>query len=60
VPYNAYFLGGSDPELSIMPSSGELMPAGGKGTLLKVSFRPTKYGKIHQGKLIVQVMNTVF
>ena len=55
VPYNAYFVAGSDRELSVSPQNGELMPAGTKGSLIKVDFLPTKYGKIYQGKLVVQV-----
>ena len=55
MPYNAYFVAGSDRELSVTPQNGELMPAGTKGSLIKVDFLPTKYGKIYQGKLVVQV-----
>lgn len=50
-PFSAYLVAGSDRELWVTPSSGELLPS---GTLLKVHFCPTKYGKIYIGKLVVQ------
>ena len=53
--YNAYFVAGSDAEFSVSPSSGELLPAGTKGSLIKITFSPCKYGKVYQGKLVVQV-----
>ena len=53
--YQAYLLGSSDREFSVSPSSGELPPVDNQGTLLIVSFTPTKYGKVYRGKLVVQV-----
>ena len=53
MPYNAFFVAGSDAELWVTPSTGELLPAA--GTLIKLHFRPDKYGKIYHGKLVVQV-----
>ena len=53
--FNAYFAAGSDPEFTVSPSSGELLPVGTNGTQLNVSFLPSVYGKIYTGKLIVQV-----
>lgn len=55
VPYNAYFSAGSDPEFKVTPSSGELLPMGGNGTLVRIGFCPSVYGKIYNGKLIIQV-----
>lgn len=59
VPYNAYFVAGSDVEFSASPQTGELLPAGSNGTLIKINFKPTKYGKIYQGKLVVQVRRSI-
>lgn len=50
-------MAGSDKELSVTPHKGELMPIGTTGTLIKVDFLPTKYGKVHRGKLVIQVTN---
>jgi len=54
-PYNAYFVPGSDPELTVYPSSGELMPPGSHGTRLSVTFSPNMYGRSYRGRLVVQV-----
>ncbi|XP_074645875.1 cilia and flagella-associated protein 47-like isoform X2 [Tubulanus polymorphus] len=53
-PFTAFFLAGSDPELSVTPSSGELSPVGTKGTLIQVGFIPAMYGKVYVGRLVVQ------
>lgn len=58
-PYQAYMLGGSDPEFSVAPSSGELPPLENQGALLIISFTPKKYGKTYRGKLIVQVSKSI-
>ena len=55
VVYNAYFGAGSDPEFTVTPQTGELLPQGTNGTLLKINFLPNVYGKLYQAKLIVQV-----
>ena len=55
IPYSAYFVAGSDREFSVVPPTGELLPAGTHGSLIKVHFTPNKYGKVYQGKLVVQV-----
>ncbi|XP_053397416.1 cilia- and flagella-associated protein 47-like isoform X4 [Mercenaria mercenaria] len=52
--YNAYFSAGSDPEFTISPATGELLPLGSNGTLVRVGFCPSVYGKIYTGKLIIQ------
>ncbi|XP_052240686.1 cilia- and flagella-associated protein 47-like isoform X3 [Dreissena polymorpha] len=52
--YSAYFTAGSDPEFSVAPASGELLPLGSSGTLIRISFCPAVYGKIYTGKLVVQ------
>ncbi|XP_071134806.1 cilia- and flagella-associated protein 47-like isoform X3 [Mytilus edulis] len=54
VCYNAYFGAGSDPEFTVSPQTGELLPQGTNGTLLKINFLPNVYGKLYQAKLIVQ------
>ena len=53
VPYNAYFVAGSDQAFQVSPASGELLPEGTKGTLIRVSFIPQKYGKIYHGHLVI-------
>ena len=55
--FNAYFAAGSDPEFSVSPSSGELLPVGTNGTMIRIAFLPAVYGKIYTGKLIIQVNN---
>lgn len=54
-PYKAYFLANSDPEFCVTPQTGELRPRETNGSLIQVDFLPTVYGKLYQGKLIVQV-----
>lgn len=54
-PYKAYFLANSDPEFCVTPQTGELLPRETNGSLIQVDFLPTVYGKLYQGKLIVQV-----
>ena len=55
VSYAAYFAAGSDPEFSVSPSTGELLPVGTNGSMIRISFLPSVYGKIYTGKLIIQV-----
>ncbi|KAL3884217.1 hypothetical protein ACJMK2_030436, partial [Sinanodonta woodiana] len=54
VQFNAYFAAGSDPEFFVFPQTGELLPQGSGGTLLRVSFLPSVYGKLYQGRLVLQ------
>ncbi|XP_048577373.1 cilia- and flagella-associated protein 47-like isoform X2 [Nematostella vectensis] len=54
LPYEAYFVAGSDPEFSVYPPTGELQPYNSEGTLIKLGYRPTLYGKTHKAKLVVQ------
>lgn len=54
VAFHAYFEEGSDPELTVSPSMGELQPQSMEGTLFTISFNPYVYGKLYKGKLIVQ------
>lgn len=58
VMYNAYFSAGSDPEFTVTPQTGELLPQGTNGTLLAIKFLPGLYGKIYQAKLVIQVGHT--
>ncbi|XP_035825915.1 cilia- and flagella-associated protein 47 [Aplysia californica] len=53
--FNAFFEAGSDPEFSVTPQTGELMPGGTAGTLFTVSFLPNVYGKLYDAKLIIQI-----
>ncbi len=55
VAYTAQFQAGSDLDLSVSPQTGELLPEAAGGTTLKVTFKPTKYGRIAQGRLVIQV-----
>ena len=55
VPFEAFFAPSSDAEFSVTPATGELMPAGTEGTLLKVGYTPQLYGKTHRATLVVQV-----
>ena len=56
VTYSAQFQAGSDPDFSVTPQTGELLPEASGGTLIKVMFKPTKYGRLAQGRLIIQVI----
>jgi len=55
LPFEAFFTSNSDPEFTVIPSSGELLPYGTEGTLIKIGYKPTLYGKTHRAKLIIQV-----
>ena len=55
IPFHAYLVSGSDPEITVSPMTGILKPADSKGTMFVVAYKPTMYGKKHQAKLIVQV-----
>jgi len=55
VPFTAHLAAGSDPELSVHPTSGELAPINTRGTLFCVTYRPTTYGRDHHARIIVQV-----
>ena len=60
MPFEAHFAPGSDPEFSIFPASGELLPVGTEGTLIKIYYKPTLYGKTHQARLVIQVHQSLF
>ena len=55
MPYKAYFMAGSDSEFTVSPATGELLPVDTAGSLICISFTPLKYGKVHQGRLVIQV-----
>ena len=55
VPFTAYFVAGSDAEFSVSPQAGELLPVGTNGTMIRVTFSPTIYGKNYLANLVVQV-----
>ncbi|CAL1538368.1 unnamed protein product [Lymnaea stagnalis] len=53
-PFNAFFENGSDPEFTVSPQSGELLPVDTPGTHFVINFLPNVYGKQYYAKLIVQ------
>ena len=55
--YRAYFASNSDRSFNITPEQGDLLPAQANGTLLKISFFPTVYGKTYNDMLIFVVCN---
>ncbi|XP_048239518.1 cilia and flagella-associated protein 47-like isoform X3 [Haliotis rufescens] len=54
VHFDAFFESGSDPEFSISPEHGELLPQGTDGTMFNINFLPAVYGKLYQAKLVIQ------
>ncbi|CAF2209937.1 unnamed protein product [Rotaria magnacalcarata] len=59
ISFEAYFTSNSDRAFAVTPDSGELLPASLNGTLLKVSFCPTVYGRTSHGMLIINVCRNV-
>ncbi|CAF3347445.1 unnamed protein product [Rotaria sp. Silwood1] len=57
IPFEAYFTSNSDRAFTITPDCGELLPASANGTLLKISFCPTVYGRTFNGMLIVNAQD---
>ena len=41
-------------EFAVSPTSGVLEPAGKQGTTFVITYRPTEYGKLVTGRLIIQ------
>lgn len=54
LPFDAFFAPSSDEEFTVIPSSGDLPPAGAEGTLIRIAYKPKIYGKTHKAKLVVQ------
>ncbi|ESO84826.1 hypothetical protein LOTGIDRAFT_196276 [Lottia gigantea] len=54
VPYTAYFTAGSDPEITVSPEGGELLPSDTDGTHFVINFLPAVYGKVYTAKLVIQ------
>lgn len=50
---------GSDPELTVFPQTGEMLPQGTEGTKISVAFTPKMYGRAYKGKLVIQVSRLV-
>lgn len=51
----AHFTTDSDPEFTVMPKKGELVPFGSSHkTVFQISFTPIAYGKERVGKLVIQ------
>ncbi|XP_064627283.1 cilia- and flagella-associated protein 47-like isoform X2 [Lineus longissimus] len=57
IPFRAFYVAGSDPELTVSPMCGELLPSGSNGTLITVGFTPAMYGKAYHGRLVVQTQD---
>ena len=55
VPFTASLTADSDKEFALLCSSELLLPQDSEGTLIKVTYKPTLYGKTHKAKIIVQV-----
>jgi len=55
LPFTAHLVHGSHPDITVFPTSGELTPINGKGTLFFLTYKPQKYGHDHRAKLVVQV-----
>ncbi|XP_026577622.1 cilia- and flagella-associated protein 47-like [Pseudonaja textilis] len=53
-PYTAYFLPGSDPEFTVSPQAGELLPLDTAGTCITVGFKPSMYSKKHKATLVIK------
>ncbi|CAF1128910.1 unnamed protein product, partial [Didymodactylos carnosus] len=53
ISFNAYFTQNSDQSFTISPSSGELLPVASNGTLFKISFCPSVYGRTYNATLII-------
>ena len=53
--FEAFFASGSDNMFTVTPASGMLLSQQSDGTLLTVTYKPTFYGKIHKGRLLIQV-----
>ena len=53
LPFTAHLVHGSHPDMTVFPTSGELTPINGQGTLFIITYTPQKYG--HRAKLVVQV-----
>lgn len=59
-PFIAHLAPGSDPDLTISPTSGNLAPVNTRGTLFCITYTPTSYGRNHHGTLIVQVCTGMY
>ena len=60
VPFTASLTADSDKEFALYCSSQLLLPQDSEGTLIKVTYKPTLYGKTHKAKIIVQVILVFF
>ena len=55
LPFTAHLVHGSDPDITVTPTSGELTSVNGKGTLFFITYKPQTYVRDHRAKLVVQV-----
>lgn len=56
VPFIASLTTDSDKEFALYSSAELLLPQDSEGTLVKVTYKPTLYGKTHKAKIIIQVI----
>jgi hypothetical protein len=54
LPFKAQFIPQTD-VFTVTPSIGELLPESDDGTLIKIGFTPSTYGKVFQSQLIISV-----
>ena len=55
LPFTAHLAHGSDPDITVSPTSGELAPVNSRGTLFFIAYKPRIYGRVHKARLIVNV-----
>ena len=55
LPFTAHLKRGSDPDITVSPTSGELAPVNSRGTLFFITYEPKTYGRSHRARLVVQV-----
>ena len=58
LPFKAHLVGGGDHVFTVTPSSGLLPPHTTDGTLIKIGFTPSTYGKSFQAQLLITVSTT--
>jgi hypothetical protein len=58
LPFTAHLAHGSDPDISVSPTSGELAPVNSRGTLFFITYRPRTYGRVHKAKLTVRCQSS--
>jgi hypothetical protein len=54
LPFTAHLTRGSDPDITVSPTSGDLAPVNSRGTLFFITYKPKTYGRSHRARLVVQ------